>query len=76
MDDLEITQEFLARMVGVARSTINQFCGVLHAEGIIDTGRGHIRILQPEALRSRACECYGILRKHFAKLFPDWPGDV
>ncbi|MCK1518342.1 Crp/Fnr family transcriptional regulator [Bradyrhizobium sp. 190] len=75
MDDLEITQEFLARMVGVQRTTVNQLCGVLHAEGIIDTSRGHIRILQPEALRSRACECYGVLRKRFAKLFPDWRPD-
>jgi CRP-like cAMP-binding protein len=76
MDNLEITQEFLARMVGVGRSTINQFCGLLHSEGIIDTSRGHIKILQPEALRSRACECYRILSRRFAKLFPDRPGDV
>jgi CRP-like cAMP-binding protein len=76
VDDLDLTQEFLGRMMGVQRSTINQICGVLHAEGIIDVSRGHIRIVQPEALRTRACECYRVLRKRFAKLFPDWRGET
>jgi CRP-like cAMP-binding protein len=75
VDELELTQEFLARMLGVQRTTINQICGALRAEGIIDTSRGHITILQPEALRNNACECYGILRKRFATLFPNWGGE-
>ena len=58
------------------RTTINQICGALHAEGIIDTSRGHITILQLEALRNNACECYGILRKRFATLFPNWAANV
>jgi CRP-like cAMP-binding protein len=70
VDDLDLTQEFLGRMVGVQRTTINQICGVLQAEGVIDLSRGHIRIVQPDALRTRSCECYGILRRRFAKLFP------
>lgn len=72
VDDLELTQDFLSRMLGVQRTTINQICVDLTQEGIIDTSRGHITILQLEALRGRACECYRILRKRFARLFPNW----
>ncbi|WP_213290459.1 Crp/Fnr family transcriptional regulator [Bradyrhizobium sp. sGM-13] len=75
VDDLQLTQDFLARMLGVQRTTVNQICGDLSAEGIIDTSRGHIRILRLDILRDRACECYGILRKRFTHLFPDWQFD-
>ena len=71
IDDLQLTQDFLGRMLGVQRTTINQVCTDLAAQGIIDTIRGHIRILQPDALRDRACECYGILRNRFTQLFPE-----
>jgi CRP-like cAMP-binding protein len=72
VDDLQLTQDFLARMLGVQRTTINQICVDLSHEGIIDTSRGHITILHVETLRSRACECYGVLRKRFTRLFPNW----
>ena len=72
VDDLELTQDFLSRMLGVQRSTINQICVDLSQQGVVDNSRGHIVILQIEALRSRACECYGIVRNRFARLFPNW----
>ncbi|XIA62000.1 Crp/Fnr family transcriptional regulator [Bradyrhizobium sp. TZ2] len=76
VDDLELTQDLLARMLGVQRTTVNQICVDLSEQGIIDTSRGRIRILQLEALRSRACECYGTMRKCFTSLFPNWQEDV
>ena len=72
VDDLELTQDFLSRMLGVQRTTINQICVDLSQQGIIDTSRGHIVVLQVETLRSRACECYRIVRNRFARLFPSW----
>ncbi|WP_375293270.1 helix-turn-helix domain-containing protein [Bradyrhizobium sp. sGM-13] len=71
-DDLKRTQEFLARMLGSQRTTINQICVDLSNAGVIDTSRSHIRILRLDALRSRTCECYGILRRRFADVFPAW----
>jgi CRP-like cAMP-binding protein len=70
VDDLQLTQDFLARMLGVQRTTVNQICVDLGAEGIIDISRGHIRILRLDKLRDRACECYGILRERFKRVFP------
>jgi CRP-like cAMP-binding protein len=55
---VELTQQYLATMVGVQRTTITQSLRDLTAAGLISQGRGQIRILNRKGLEQRACECY------------------
>jgi CRP-like cAMP-binding protein len=64
-DDLELSQEFLAQMLGVQRSSVSQVAGALQRSSIIRYSRGHIRILDVEALCSSACECYQTVKEHY-----------
>ena len=58
---VELTQQYLATMVGVQRTTITQALGDLTAAGLIRQGRGRIRILNRKGLEARSCECYATL---------------
>jgi CRP-like cAMP-binding protein len=62
-----LTQDFLATMLGVQRSTVSQVAAPLKAEGVIDYTRGVIRILDRERLLRKSCECYATNR-HFRDL--------
>ena len=55
---LPITQEYLAIMLGVQRTTVNGAAGTLRSEGLIRYSRGQLEILDREALERRSCECY------------------
>lgn len=57
-DHLPLTQEFLAEMLGVTRSTVTVTAHVLQQAGMIKYARGKIQILNVEALKDTACECY------------------
>jgi CRP-like cAMP-binding protein len=59
---LTITQEELARALGVGRTSVNQACKELRRDNIIDYSRGHIRITDFHAMTQEACECYSYLR--------------
>jgi CRP-like cAMP-binding protein len=61
--DVAITQEGLARALGVRRTSANQICRELRAEGMIDYRRRHIRIGDAERTKEAACECYTYLRR-------------
>lgn len=60
-DSLNLTQEFLAQMLGVQRSTVTVAAGDLQRAGLIGYSRGRIHILDREALANTACECYRIV---------------
>jgi CRP-like cAMP-binding protein len=66
-----LTHEFLGMMLGVRRTTVTEVMGSLQKAGLIRYRRGHVSILDPEALRSRACECYDISRLEFDLLLGD-----
>jgi CRP-like cAMP-binding protein len=68
-----LTQEFLGMMLGVRRTTVTEVMGSLQKAGLIRYRRGHVSILDPEALRQRACECYDISRLEFDRLLGDTP---
>jgi CRP-like cAMP-binding protein len=70
-DDFLLTHEFLGMMLGVRRTTVTEVMGSLQKAGLIRYRRGHVTILDHEALRSRACECYDILRLEFDRLLGD-----
>ncbi len=64
-DELNITQEFIAHMLGTRRSGVTVAAGVLRQAGFIQYTRGHITITDGNGLEGCACECYGILRHEF-----------
>jgi CRP-like cAMP-binding protein len=62
-DELELTHEFLARMLGVRRVGVTVAAGNLQREGLIAYSRGRIAILDPAKLAKSACECYAVVKK-------------
>jgi CRP-like cAMP-binding protein len=70
-DDFLLTQEFLGMMLGVRRTTVTDVMGVLKKAGLANYRRGHVTILDHEALRHRACECYEISKQEFDRLLGD-----
>jgi CRP-like cAMP-binding protein len=71
--DFLLTHEFLGMMLGVRRTTVTDVMGSLQRAGLIRYRRGHVTILDPEALRHRACECYDTSRREFDRLLGDTP---
>jgi CRP-like cAMP-binding protein len=69
-DDVPLTHETLAEMLGVQRSTVSSVTSTLQKAGLIVQGRGTIRITDREGLEATACECYHAIRGIFDKLLP------
>ncbi|MGN6057272.1 MAG: Crp/Fnr family transcriptional regulator [Sphingomicrobium sp.] len=67
-DRIELTQEGLAGLLGVQRTTVNAVIRELIDEGLITTGRGVIRVADRAGLKRRACECYDRLEQHFGDI--------
>jgi CRP-like cAMP-binding protein len=67
-DDLAITHEFLAQMLGVRRAGVSETAGRLEARGLIRTGRKRVHILDASALEAASCECYRVLRDEYDRL--------
>ncbi len=67
-DELLLTHEFLAMMLGVRRAGVTEVAGVLQAEGLISYKRGHITIIDRPGLEEFSCECYGIVKAAFDQL--------
>jgi CRP-like cAMP-binding protein len=62
-DELKLTQEFIAEMLGTRRATVSIAATNLQAAELIRYNRGHIRILDREGLVAFSCECYGALNR-------------
>lgn len=67
-DELNLTQEFLAQMLGVQRSTVTVAAGALQRMGIIEYSRGRIKILDRHRLAAIACECYSIVCEAYERI--------
>lgn len=67
-DELPLTQEFVANMLGVRRSGVTVAANILQKAGIIHYRRGKITILDHQALESTSCECYKIVQDEFIRL--------
>jgi CRP-like cAMP-binding protein len=67
-DTLPFTQEFLAEMLGVARTSVSLVAHTLQQAGVIHYSRGKIHISNLDGLREIACECYGTIRAHHQNL--------
>jgi CRP-like cAMP-binding protein len=69
--DLVMTQELVASMLGVRRESVTDAAGRLQTAGCIRYRRGHIGVLDRVGLEARACECYGVVKKELDRLLND-----
>lgn len=67
-DELYLTQEFISQMLGTRRSGVTVAAGTLQQAGIIRYTRGKINILNREALKATACECYLAIKNEYNRL--------
>jgi CRP-like cAMP-binding protein len=65
-DRIELTQETLAALLGVQRTTVNAVIKDLSSEGLISTSRGTVRVIDRAGLKRRSCECYERLQDHYS----------
>jgi hypothetical protein len=67
-DELVMTQELIAGVLGVRREGITQAAMKLQLAGYIRYRRGHIKLIDRHGLEAHACECYGVVRKELGRL--------
>ena len=66
-NQLPLTQEFLAQMLGTRRSSVTVAAGILQKAGIIAHGRGDVRIVDRKKLEEATCECYAVMQRQIAQ---------
>jgi len=69
-NELIMTQELIANMLGVRREGVTEAAGHLQAAGLINYSRGHITVLDRPALEKRVCECYAAVKREADRLLP------
>jgi CRP-like cAMP-binding protein len=67
-NQLNMTQELIANMLGVRREGVTEAAGKLQRLGIIHYHRGHIEVLDRPKLQSLSCECYAVVKKETDRL--------
>ncbi|TDK67104.1 Crp/Fnr family transcriptional regulator [Sapientia aquatica] len=70
-NELTMTQELIASMLGVRREGVTEAAGKLQQIGYISYRRGHITVLNRVGLEQQSCECYLVVKKEFARLLSD-----
>jgi CRP-like cAMP-binding protein len=70
-NELIMTQELIANMLGVRREGVTEAAGNLQKSGLIKYSRGHITVLDRAGLEARVCECYAVVKREFARLLPE-----
>ena len=67
-NELTMTQELIANMLGVRREGVTANAGKLQAEGLIHYSRGKITVLDRPGLEARSCECYAVVKREYDRL--------
>jgi CRP-like cAMP-binding protein len=75
-DQLHMTQELIANMLGVRREGVTEAAGKLQSAGLIRYSRGHIEVLDRPELEARVCECYAVVKTEFERLLGTWEADA
>jgi hypothetical protein len=70
-NDLVMTQELIAGMLGVRREGVTEAAGKLRDIGAISYRRGHITVLDRRLLNTQVCECYAVVKAEFSRLLSD-----
>ena len=69
-NQLAMTQELIANMLGVRREGVTEAALKLQHAGLISYARGHITVLDRDELEKRSCECYAVVKKEYDRLLP------
>jgi CRP-like cAMP-binding protein len=69
-NELAMTQELIANMLGVRRESVTEAALKLQQAGLIRYTRGHILVLDRDGLEKRSCECYAVVKKEYDRLLP------
>ena len=72
-NELVMTQELIANMLGVRREGVTEAAGKLQSAGLIQYSRGRITVLDRPGLEALVCECYGVVKRESDRLLPDTP---
>ena len=72
-NELTMTQELIANMLGVRREGVAEAAGKLQRAGLIRYSRGRITVLDRPRLEQATCECYAVVKKEFDRLLSDIP---
>jgi CRP-like cAMP-binding protein len=72
-DQLNMTQELIANMLGVRREGVTEAAGKLQRQGVIEYSRGHITVLDRKQFEQLSCECYDVLKKETDRLLSYLP---
>jgi CRP-like cAMP-binding protein len=70
-NELTMTQELIANMLGVRREGVTEAAGKLQQAGLIHYNRGKITVVDRPGLEARVCECYQVVKKEFDRLLPE-----
>ncbi len=70
-NEVSMTQELLANMLGVRREGVTEAAGKLQTAGLIQYNRGHINVLDRKKLEERVCECYAVVKRESDRLLPE-----
>ncbi|MBW8905192.1 MAG: Crp/Fnr family transcriptional regulator [Betaproteobacteria bacterium] len=70
-NQLVMTQELIANMLGVRREGVTEAAGKLQAEGLIEYSRGRITVLDRDQLEANVCECYSVVKREYDRLLPE-----
>lgn len=70
-NEIVMTQELIANMLGVRREGVTEAAGRLQQAGLIRYRRGHITVLDRDRLEKRTCECYAVVRREYNRLLPE-----
>jgi CRP-like cAMP-binding protein len=69
-NELKMTQELIANMLGVRREGVTEAAGNLQTAGLIRYSRGKITVVDRQKLEARACECYAVVKRELDRLLP------
>ncbi len=72
-NELTMTQELIANMLGVRREGVGEAAGRLQAAGLIKYSRGQIEVLDRTRLEGRVCECYAVVKREYDRLLDEKP---
>lgn len=70
-DEMRLTHELMALTLGVRRAGVTEAAHEFKESGVIDYRRGDIRIVDRRGLETIACECYGVIKSEYARLYAD-----
>ena len=69
-NEIVMTHEFIANLLGVRREGVTEAAGRLQLAGVISYKRGRITVVDRDGLEQRSCECYGVVRREYDRLLP------